>query len=86
MKEGKVKAAIRLLSEGNSRKPIPLDAYPYPDNPSSGSVLDHLCKKHPDPSPIDPTTVLLTETPQSKHDPHFILLIKSIVCLSKRLP
>lgn len=44
MMEGKVKAAIRLLSEGNSSKPLPLDAYPYPDNPSSGFVLDHLSK------------------------------------------
>ena len=76
MMEGKVKAAIRLLSEVNSSKPLSLDDHPYPDNPSSGSVLDHLCKKHPDPTPIDPTTVLLTETPQSDHDPHFILFDK----------
>ena len=76
MMEGKVKAAIRLLSEGNSSKPLSLDAYPYPDNPSSGSVLDHFYKKHPDTSPIDPTTVLLTETPQPNHDPHFILFDK----------
>ena len=38
MMEGKVKAAIRFLSEGNSSKPLSLDAHP-----SSVSVLDHLC-------------------------------------------
>ena len=49
MLEGRVRDAIRLLSEDTAGQLLDLDAPAIPDDPSAGSVLDHLLLKHPPP-------------------------------------
>ena len=85
MLQGRIRDAIRLLSEGNSGGPMDLDAPAVADDPSSGSVLDHLLLKHPPPQPADSSAIKLSSTPSQDHSPHFVTyegingdLIKSV--------
>ena len=52
---------------------LSLDALPFPDNPSSGSVLDHLIQKHCSPHSINEEAVILPNSPSSNHEPLSIL-------------
>ena len=63
MLEGRVREAIRLLSDNTSSRLLNLDVLPvFPEDPSAGSVWDHLLMKHPfnnQSQPIDPSVILL---------------------------
>uniref|UniRef100_A0A1X7V0A1 ABC transporter domain-containing protein n=1 Tax=Amphimedon queenslandica TaxID=400682 RepID=A0A1X7V0A1_AMPQE len=72
MFQGKVKAALRLLSEsGSVGKPLSLDV-PVCESEPTVTVRDKLIEKHPDPAPLYPSHSLLPSTPPPNHEPHFI--------------
>ena len=72
MFQGKVKAALRLLSEsGSVGKPLSLNA-PVCESEPSVTVRRKLIEKHPDPAPLYPSHSLLPSTPPPNHEPHFI--------------
>ena len=66
MMEGKVRAALRLLSTENQSGPLRLD-----DNvdESGKSFRDVLEEKHPDPRPIHPDVILDTSTVDNNYHP-----------------
>ena len=85
MLEGRVREAIRLLSEDTSGGLLDLDSPAFPNNPSAGSVWDQLLLKHPPQCPPDPTTVLLPTTPPLDHDPHPVIYEKINASLIKTM-
>ena len=74
MFEGKVRAALRILDESQSKsgQPLSLSNPLSSDDPSCGTVHDALLMKHPDPSHVVPSMSLLQVTPPPDHDPHIV--------------
>lgn len=66
MTEGKVRAALRLLSTENQSGPLKLDDIV---DESDKSVRDILEEKHPDPQPIHTDAVLDTPTVDDNYHP-----------------
>ena len=66
MMEGKVRAALQLLSTESHSGPMRLDDIV---DESGKSVRDILEEKHPDPQPIHPHTILDTATVDNNYYP-----------------
>ena len=67
MSEGKIKAAIRLLSKDGRQKVLPLHARTNPGDPSSPTVLDVLREKHPPAQPCHTNALIdafIEDTPE----------------------
>ena len=56
MMEGKVRAALRTISENNNGGLMNLDCYVVPD--SSETVREALMKKHPTGKPLVPSAII----------------------------
>ncbi len=70
MMEGKVRAALRLIAENQTSKPLCLDSAADPNN-ATKSVLDSLLKKHPPKQPYKMDTIVNSNPPVT--DPHPII-------------
>lgn len=70
MMEGKVRAALRLIAENQTSKPLCLDSAADPNN-ATESVLDSLLKKHPPKQPYKMDTIVNSNPPVT--DPHPII-------------
>ena len=68
MMEGKVKAALRLISEGNSSGVLHLDSYSDPDNPTE-TVRETLLNKHPNQQPYKQASIVTPTTPTNEPHP-----------------
>ncbi len=67
MMEGKVRAALRLIAENPTSRPLRLDSTADPNN-AHESVLDSLLKKHPPKQPYKMDTIVNSNPPVT--DPH----------------
>ncbi len=67
---GKVRAALRLIAENQTSRPLRLDSVADPNNPSK-SVLDSLLKKDPPKQPYKMNTIVNSNPPVT--DPHPII-------------
>ena len=74
MFEGKVRPALRILDESQSKsgQPLSLSNPLSSDDPSCGTVHDALLMKHPDPSHVVLSMSLVQVTPPPDHDPHIV--------------
>ena len=70
MMEGKVRAALRLIADDNTGRPLHIDTIIDPSAPSE-SVHDILLKKHPPKQPLKEETIVNRNTPVI--EPHPII-------------
>uniref|UniRef100_A0A1X7UJM1 Uncharacterized protein n=1 Tax=Amphimedon queenslandica TaxID=400682 RepID=A0A1X7UJM1_AMPQE len=68
--QDQTRADICLLSNKPKQLPLSTDALVNPDDPTSGTVFDHLVQKHPMARPVSPGAVVPSTSGQ---DPHPIL-------------
>ena len=72
MMEGKVRAALRLVTQANGSGPLPLNTTANPNDPTSTqTVRDILLEKHPPKQPPKKSTIAKPDTPVP--EPHPVL-------------
>ena len=74
MMEGRVKAALRLISQDNYRGTLALDSIVDSDN--NQTVCDILFQKHPSRQPITKSAIISSHATPSQQHPHPILFDK----------
>ena len=74
MMEGRVKAALRLISQDNYRGTLSLDSIVDSDN--NQTVRDILFQKHPSRQPITKSAIISSHATPSQQHPHPILFDK----------
>ena len=72
MMEGKVRAALQLVTQANGSGPLPLNNLANPNDPTSTqTVRDILLDKHPPKQPPKDSTIIKPDTPSA--EPHPVL-------------
>ena len=74
MMEGKVRAALLLISKSSSNDVLHLDSYSDPDNPTE-TVRETLLKKHPNQQPYKQSSIVTPTTPTNEPHPIFFDMI-----------
>ena len=74
MMEGKVRAALRLISKSSSNDVLHLDSYSDPDNLTE-TVRETLLKKHPNQQPYKRSSIVTPTTPTNEPHPIFFDMI-----------
>ena len=70
MMNGKVRAALRLVTQANGSGPLPLNSIANPNDPTSTqTVRDVLLEKHPPKQPPKKSTIAKPDTPVAEPHP-----------------
>ena len=77
MMEGKVRAALRLIADGNSGGPLSLDSHVESNDPNitPATVRETLLKKHPPKQPLKQSALFISPNTQTV-EPHPVLFDK----------